>query len=84
MRLHLRGSWAETRHELGQFLWAVALIDVIAIGLGVLAARPMGSFAIKVGVGLAIFATVVFALFVGASLGVEWMANWWVTRHHRR
>lgn len=84
MRLHRRGGWAETRRELAQLMWAVGLIDLAAIGLGALASRPMGSFAIKVGIGLAVFVTVVFGLFAAASLGVEWIANWWVTRRRAR
>ena len=80
MRMHRRGSWADTRRELAQLSWAVLLIDAIAIGLGALASRPMGSFALKVGFGLAIFVTVCFAVVILGSLGVESIAGWWYSR----
>lgn len=80
MRVHRRGSWADTRRELAQLAWAVLLIDAIAIGLGALAARPMGSFALKVAFGLAIFVTVCFAGIVLGNLGVESIASWWYSR----
>ena len=83
-RLHRRGSWIDTRRELGQLAWAVLLIDAIAIGLGALAARPMGSFAFKVGVALAVFVTVAFGFVVVGNLAIESMANWWINRRNRQ
>lgn len=80
MRLHRRGSWIETRRELGQLTWAVLLIDVIAVGLGALASRAMGTFALKVGVGLAAFVTTTFVLLAAGNLGVEAIAHRWTTR----
>jgi hypothetical protein len=75
-----RGSSIETRRELAQLTWAVLLIDAIAIGLGGLASRPMGPFAWKVGVGLAVFVTLCFAVLIAGNLVVESFANWWITR----
>ena len=84
MRLHRRGSWTETRRELAQLIWAIALIDVISIGLGALASRAMGAFALKVGVGLAAFATVAFVALVLGNLGAEFLAHRWLDRDRRR
>ena len=80
MRSHRRGSWIETRRELGQVAWAVMLIDLIAIGLGALASRPMGPMALKFGLVLAGVVTVSFTLMIAANLAIEAGANWWLTR----
>lgn len=80
---HRRGNWTDTRRELGQLAWAVLLIDLIAIGLGALAARPMGPFAFKVGLGLAGFVTVCFVVLIAGNLVVESLVNWWLTRRKR-
>jgi hypothetical protein len=80
MRIHRRGTWIDTRRELAQMAWAVLLIDAIAIGLGALASRPMGSFAFKVGVGLAVFVTVCFAFVIGGNLIVEAFVHRWLER----
>lgn len=83
MRQYRRGSWIDTRRELAQLVWAVLLIDAIALGLGALAARPMGAVAYKVGAGLAVFVTVAFTLIIAGNLVVESLANWWITRRGR-
>ena len=80
MRAHRRGSWIDTRRELAQLVWAVLLIDLIAIGLGALFSRSVGTFAIRIGVGVAIFVTACFALIVAGNLAVELVAHWWQSR----
>ena len=74
-------AWVETRRELGQLLWALLLIDAIAIGLGALAARPLGAFAYKVGLGLAAFVTVCFLVLILGNLAVAAIFEW---RRRRR
>lgn len=81
MRAPRDPSWIETWRELGQIGWAILLIDVIALALGFLAARPMGSFAQKVGLGLAAFVTVCFLFLIGGNLLIAGVAWWW---HKRR
>ena len=76
--------WTETWRELRQLAWALLLIDAIAIGLGALAARPMGAFAYKLGVGLAIFVTVCFLLLLGANLLIAAVIDWWRSMRRRR
>lgn len=76
-------GWAQTWRELGQLAWALLLIDLIAIGLGALAARPMGSLAHKVGFGLAIFVTLCFTFLIAGNLLVAWLAWWWRRRRTR-
>ena len=83
MRAHRRGSWSDTRQELGQLAWAILLIDLIAIGLGALASRPMGPFALKIGIGLAVFITVCFAVIIGGNLAIEAIADRWMSRDTR-
>lgn len=73
-------SWVETWRELRQLAWAIFLIDLIALGLGALAARPMGAFAQKVGIGLAIFVTLCFAILIGGNLIVATVVWWWRKR----
>ena len=73
-------SWLETRRELGLLAWAVLLIDLIALGLGALAARSMGAFAYKVGLGIAIFVTICFIVLVGGNLVVAILARLWRRR----
>lgn len=73
-------GWVETWRELGQFAWALFLIDLIAIGLGALAARPMGAFAHKVGVGLAVFVTTCFVVLVSGNLLIASLVWWWRRR----
>ena len=80
MRAHRRGSWIDTRRELGQIAWAVMLIDAIAIGLGALASRAMGREVFFLGFVLAGFVTVVFAVIVVGNLVIEHLANRWITR----
>ena len=84
MRADRRGNWIDTRRELGQIVWAVLLIDLIAIGLGALASRTMGSDVLVLGFVLAGIATVVFVVIVAGNLVIEYLANWWITRAHRR
>lgn len=69
-------TWRELRQVAGMLL----LIDLIAIGLGALAARPMGAFARLVGVGLAAFVTLCFAVLVGTNLLAAWFTWWWQKR----
>lgn len=76
-------AWVETWRELGQLGWAILLIDLIAVGLGFLAARPMGPFARKAGLGLAAFVTVCFAVLIGANLLIATIAWWWRRRRDR-
>ncbi|MEX2179580.1 MAG: hypothetical protein WD801_12770 [Gemmatimonadaceae bacterium] len=73
-------SWQQTWRELRLLAWAILLIDLIAIGLGFLAARPMGSSAPKVGVGLAVFVTVCFTVLIGGNLLAAWLMWWWRKR----
>jgi hypothetical protein len=75
-------GWQQTWRELRELAWAIFLIDLIAIGLGFLAARPMGSFAQKVGVGVAVFVTVCFAVLIGGNLLVAWFL-WWRQKRRR-
>lgn len=77
-------AWVETRRELGQLLWALLLIDAIAIGLGALAARPMGAFAYKVGLGLAAFVTVCFLVLILGNLAVAAVFEWRRKRRRRQ
>jgi hypothetical protein len=84
MRLHRRGSWIDTRRELGQIAWAVLLIDLTAVGLGALASRPLGRGAFFLGIALAALTTVAFVLLLAGNLFVEWAVNWWLTRKRRR
>lgn len=74
-------GWAQTWRELREFAWALLLIDLIALGLGALAARPMGAFAYKVGVGLAAFVTLCFMFLIGSNLLIAWVIWWWRGRH---
>ena len=60
------------------------MIDLIAIGLGGLASRPMGPFAWKIGIGLAVYVTVCFAVLIAGNLAAESFANWWITRRDTR
>lgn len=80
MRSHRRGTWIDTRRELAQLAWAVFLIDLVAIGLGALFSRSVGTFAIRLGVGVAIFVTFCFGLIVAGNLAVEQVAHWWQSR----
>ena len=84
MRTDRRGSWIDTRRELGQIVWAVLVIDLIAIGLGALASRTMGSDVLVLGFVLAGIATLVFVVIVVGNLVIEHLANWWITRADRR
>lgn len=70
-----------TRRDLGQLAWAVLLIDLIALGLGALAARSVGGGAYWIGVGLAAFVTVAFLLVVALNLGAVGLARLWTRRH---
>jgi hypothetical protein len=78
-----RGSWIDTRRELAQLAWAVTLIDLVAVGIGALASRPMGPAAFKLGLLLAGFVTLCFALLVAGNLAVERLHHWWTTRRPR-
>ena len=84
MRDDRRGSWAETRCELGQMAWAVLLIDVMAVGLGALYSRHTGAFALKVGIVVAGFVTLCFVVLIAGSLGVESVVHWWLVRRAPR
>jgi hypothetical protein len=77
-------AWTETWRELGQLAWAILLLDLVAIGLGALAARAMGDFARKVGVGLAVFLTVCFLVLIGSNLVIASLFWWWRTRRRAR
>jgi hypothetical protein len=83
MRVHRRWGWSDTRQELGQLVWAILLIDLIAVGLGALASRSMGPFALKVGIGLAVFITVCFAVIIGGNLAIEAIAHRWMSRNSK-
>ena len=79
---HRDPSWAETWRELGQLAWAIFVIDLVAVGLGALAARPMGEVARAVGVGLAVFITMCFLVLIGGNLLIASAVWWW--RKQRR
>ena len=73
-----------TRRELAQIAWAVLLLDLIAVGLGFLAAPYMGAEARWVGVGLAAWVTLVFVVLVSLNLLVVWVAGAWRRRRAKR
>lgn len=73
-----------TRRDLAQIAWAVLLLDLVAIGLGLLAAPYIGTGALWIGVTLAVWVTVAFALIVGLNLAVVWIASLWRRRRAER
>lgn len=44
----------------------------------------MGPFAWKIGIGLAVYVTVCFAVLIAGNLAAESFANWWITRRDTR
>lgn len=72
-------TWREVR-EAG---WAVLLIDSIALALGLLADRYVDG-ARWLGVVLAAWVTVSFAVLVGGNLLLVWLARRWTERRRRR
>ena len=69
-----------TRRELAQIAWAVMLLDLIAVGLGFLAAPYMGAGARWIGVGIAAWVTLVFAVLVSLNLLVAWVVSYFNKR----
>jgi hypothetical protein len=57
------------------------LIDLLAVGLGALASRPMGPFAFRLGLGLAVLVTICFVLLIVGTLAVEGLYDRWVRRN---
>lgn len=84
MRLDRRGSWIDTKRELKLIGWAVLLIDLIAIGLAMIANKAMGGGVFFWGPVLAIYVTTIFALLVMANLAIEYTVHRWHNRQARR
>ena len=72
------GSWEATRRELAQQAYGVLSIDAIALVLGGLAARHLGSEMWLAGLGLAAYVTLCFALLIVVNLAIECLVGWWL------
>ena len=59
------GSWEATRRELGEHAYGVLSIDAIAVILGGLGSRHLGSGMWLAGLGLAAYVTLCFAVLIG-------------------
>jgi membrane protein YdbS with pleckstrin-like domain len=70
----------ETERELKQLAYSVALLDLIALGIGCLFARVMGPITIWLGAGVAVFVTLVFVLIWICNVAVVWLIKRLSTR----
>ena len=72
------GSWEATRRELGEYAYGVLSIDAIAVILGGLGSRHLGSGMWLAGLGLAAYVTLCFTLLIVGNLAIECLAGWWL------
>jgi hypothetical protein len=72
------------RRELGEYAYGVLLIDAIAVILGGgLGSRHLGREMWLVGLGLAAYVTICFAVLIAGDLTFQWGIRWGSNRRGR-